>query len=224
MRRNNIIFILLFHFIFLNCEAQLKEIYYPGYVIEQGMDTFFTKIEFGPTKFVENSNLFNKVSYINNSGDFYTSYPGRNIWGFGFSIDSIHYDFSQIKVEPEISKNEKVFALRLIDGQVKLYFYAYDGNDAKMSFQQGNLAITSFEQQYFIHFIQKGDEKIIRTKSKFGLRVDKTIYNNKKWLKNYFKDYKELTKRIGKEIKTFDIETIIKEYNVWFDKQRTVER
>ncbi|MGB3007479.1 MAG: hypothetical protein WBC06_13270 [Chitinophagaceae bacterium] len=93
-----------------------------------------------------------------------------------------------------------------------------------MSFQQGNLALTSFEQQYFIHFIQKGDEKIIRTKSKFGSRVDKTIYYNKKWLKNYFKDYKELTKRVGKEIKTFDIETIIKEYNVWFDKQRTVER
>jgi len=41
------------------------------------------------------------------------------------------------------------------------------------------------------------------------------VNNDKKWLKNYFRDYPELTKKIGRDIETYELEIMVKEYNDW---------
>jgi len=54
-----------------------------------------------------------------------------------------------------------------------------------------------------------------RVKRSFSFTSDVSVNNDKKWLKNYFRDYPELTKKIGRDIETYELEIMVKEYNDW---------
>lgn len=200
--------------------AQKKSSYYPGYIIYSNNDTFFTKIGLSG-QIIEMSDLFTQVTYIDSTREEKRSFPGKEISGFGFQIDSTMYDFYEITIGNEFPESGKVFAWKVVNGHIKLYYYGYDGSGERFVAGQRGPATVGYDQRYVASFVQKGNEKLVRAKSKFGFNAAKTIYYDKKWLKDLFKDDKELVEKIGKKIATYDIEAMIKEYNAWFDKQKT---
>jgi hypothetical protein len=204
----------------INGIAQKSNSFYPGYIIYEGLDTLNTKIAFRGY-IIEASDLFRQVSFYDRSGRIDTVVAGKKVTGFGFSVDTIQYHFIEITVGSEFPDSGKFFGWKVVGGPTKLIFYAYNGS--RMGSNPGTKGpeFIDYSQQYHAFFLQKENGKLFRPESKFGLNAATTIYYNKKWLKEFFKDDKTLVEKIGKEIGTEDLETMVKEYNNWLLEQRS---
>jgi len=207
--------------------SQTKFIYYPGYVIFKNKDTFFTKIQVDDKiKDIELSNLYKQVVYLNNKNSPDTNSPDQpDIIGYAFKKDTIQYNFHKLVLNNLKNKNgdkNSIFAWCMVEGYLKLYSYAYDLRVEHFSWSKTlyqNMNPNSIWHEYtktkrLNYYVQKGDEELNK--------VPKNSDNspNKKWLKSFLKDDKILAEKIGKEINIFDLETMVREYNIWYGQKQ----
>ena len=171
---------------------------------------------------IELGNLFEEVTYIDSTGKVFTVGPGEHILSFEFHNNSRYYRFEKITLSGASKKKlEYGFGLCIIKGYISLYQYSVDSENLILlpGLRPNQSSIENYTQRYIYHFLQKQNElpSLVQTKS----TLKGTPGNNKmKWLRNYFKDYPQLAKKIGKEIQAYDLETMVKEYNDWEKEKR----
>ena len=187
-----------------------------GYICSSEGDTVFTKIIIENTvKNIELSDLYQKVVYVSNDNQLDTAYPGKSkIMGYGFQKDTGMYHFIRVKTGKKGKKDIFKYAWRILDGYAKLYSYAYDFVGMKTTYQNGWAHGDIYRNKSLNYYLQKG-----ASEAKFVPQRQR-IFNDEKWLKDFFKDDETLRKKIGKEIKSYDLEAMVNEYNAWYSSRQ----
>ena len=199
--------------------AQKNPSRFPGFLIATNNDTIQGQIIVPEhSNNIELSNLFREVTYIDSTGKQIMVRPNEYIISFQFSNKNQNYYFERINLNDKPKKEpEYVFALRIIKGYISLYEYSFDTEylNIKGALSPNVPTATTVAQRYFYYFLQKQNMPPSRVKRSFSFTSDVSMNNDKKWLKNYFRDYPELTKKIGRDIETYELEIMVKEYNDW---------
>ena len=225
-----ILFFICFTGICTNLLSQTNFIDYRGYVIFQNNDSFFTKIRIDDkVKNIELSNLYNEVVYINKEKKPDTISPAHDdIIGYGFKKDTTQYNFHKLLLNQKNKSADKnpIFAWCIVDGPLKLYSYSYDITLDRFSltkslYQNANpnaLLHEYTKNKRLKYFFQKTNEEL--------KQVPENSDNSpeKKWLKSFFKNDESLCNKIGKEINIFDLETMAREYNSWYQQNQAINK
>src|SRR5215203_1864636 len=180
--------------------AQKNSSKFPGFLIATNNDTIKAQIIVSEhSNNIELSNLFREVTYIDSTGKQITVRPNECISSFQFSNKIQNYYFEKINLNDNLKKEpEYVFALRIIKGYISLYEYSANTEYVKIKpgLSPNVPTATNVSQRYFYYFLQKQNMPPSRVKRDFSFTSDVSVNNDKKWLKNYFRDYPELTKKI----------------------------
>ena len=199
--------------------AQKNPSKFPGFLITTNNDTIKGLIIVSEhSNNIELSNLFREVSYIDSTGKQFTVRPNEYIISFQFNNKIQNFYFERINFNDKPRKEpEYIFALRIIKGYISLYEYSSDTETLmiKPALSPNVSTATNLAQRYFYYFLQKQNMSPSRVKRNFSFTAGVSGNNDKNWLKNYFKDYPELTKKIGRDIETYELEIMVKEYNDW---------
>lgn len=164
---------------------------------------------------IELSNLYDKMTYIDSNGKEFTVRPNEHILSFQFHNNSTNYRFERITLNGTKKKKlEYGFGLCIIKGYMSLYQYSFDSENLVVlpGSRPNQPSVENYPQRHIYHFLQKRNElpSLVKTNPTLkGIPGN----NERKWLRDYFKDYPHLAKKIGKEIETYDLETMVKEYN-----------
>jgi len=201
-----------------NLYTQKNTSKFPGFVVTNTKDTIKTQIFVTDhSNNLELSNLFDEVTYLDSGGTKVTANAYQYISAFHLTKDNKNFDFEKISIDS--TKNKKNgFALRVIDGPVSLYLYSSNSELTlfRPTLNPNNQPTGDYTQRYIYNFLKK-DGVLSLVKTKRSLKnVPGNI--NTKWLKEYFSDDETLTKKIGKELDTSDLELIVKEYNLRHSK------
>lgn len=155
--------------------------------------------------------FYNGARYTDSTGREKTVYPGGPVKSFGFVAEEDRYDFNTVVCSGASGENNPmgyVYGLRVIDGYLKLYHVIYSVNYGyrTITVNVGG-GLSSPRQTISGHngfaFLKDGQLTIIPN----GF--------NKVWLKNYFIDYRELSDKIGKQLKPHALEEMTRQYNAW---------
>ena len=218
------IFILFAFSLFLTTSiAQKNPSKFPATLITVNNDTIKAQIILsGHSNNIELSDLFVEVTYEDSAGGKFTVRPNEHILSFQFNNKHQIYYFERIALKgTEPKKQEYGFGLCIVKGYLSLYQYSFDLDAAILTttLSPGKPSAGNFKQRYIYNFLQKHNlpPSLVKRKPSFtGMSPN----NEKKWLKHYFKDYPQLAKKIGKEIKTYDLEAMVKEYNDWREEKK----
>lgn len=230
MRR--ILFFVCFIGICINLLSQNNFTDYTGYVIFEHNDTLLTKIRVDKkVKNIELSDQFNKVTYLDKYGNSDTALSNQSkIIGYGFKKDSIAYDFHKIivtNIKFQHGKKTPIFAWCIINGFTKLYCcsYNFDSEDKNMPnlnpfgiYGPSSVLYEHITGKKLSYYFQRATDDIKAVPEKNNNSPDK------RWLKTFFKDDKDLCKKIGNEISLFDLETMVKDYNDRYEQTQHVNK
>ena len=196
---------------------------YSGYVIFKNNDTLFTRLRIeNRVKNIEFSNLFVSVLYYNKMNRVDTAFANdSSIIGYGFKKDSSQYYFHRLTLNSFKNKSGDVYpiyAWRISNGPLQLFAYGYDIRIDRFAWSKTlyqNVNPNSIMHEYtknrrIKYYFKKNNNELIQ------IAQDSDGSPQVKWLKAYFKDYSSLSKKIGKDINAFDLETMVNEYNQWY--------
>lgn len=204
--------------------AQKKPSRFPGFLITTNNDTLNGQIIVSEhSNNITLSNLFREVSYIDSTGNQFAARPNGYIKSFQFRDKIQHYYFEKINLNDNPKKEpEYVFALRIVKGYISLYEYSFETETSTIypTLSRNVPSAANAAKRYSYYFLQKQNMPVSRVKRSFSLNSNISGNNDKNWLKNYFKDYPELSKKIGRDIETYDLEVMVKEYNDWKDEKK----
>jgi len=204
--------------------AQKNPSKFPGFLIASNNDTIKGQIIVSEhSNNIELSNLFREVTYIDSTGKQITVRPNQYILSFQFSNKNQNYYFERINLNDKPKKEpEYVFALRIVKGYISLYECSFETQYLmiKSALSPNVPTATNVAQRYFYYFLQKQNMPPSRVKRSFSFTSDVSVNIDKRWLKSFFRDYSELTRKIGRDIKTYELEIMVKEYNDWKDEKK----